>query len=175
MASIVANFNGDQGIVLYEAQPGEPSPISILGPTGTASVEIFQAFVERQDRKLTVLYRGSDLANMSRDRETTGVSAQQDETEKLERAHVQRIADACRQGIDRKVIRHCFGEGVEPLAYFGLPGLEAEDAREVRASAGFLADRGAQVDLAETAHRLGIALTGDASAALRPLAAGTRD
>ena len=175
MAEMVSEFNGDQGIVLYNSQPGEKPPISLLGPEGTASVDLFERFLDRQDRKMTVMFRGSDLRNMSRDKNVTGVSAQSEETEALELAHCASIASACREFIDRMVIRYCFGEDVEPLAYFGLPDMDKEDAQQLRDSAGFLADRGALVEAATIAERLGVTLTEDADEALQasaPKAAG---
>ncbi len=167
MADIVANFNSDQGIVLYEAQSTDKPPISLLGPEGTTSVDLFERFLDRQDGKMSVMYRGSDRANTAGEKKDNGISAQMEETERLEMAHCQRIADACQQGIDRQVIRYVFGEGVEPLAYFGLPDMDAEDAAQVRASAGFLADRGALVEADEIAERLGVTLTEDPALALQ--------
>lgn len=172
MAEIIANFNSDQGIALYETQAGDKPPISLLGPEGTVSVDLFERFLERQDRKMTVMYRGSDLANMSRGKDVTGVSAQTMETVRLEMAHCQRIADAMRQ-LDRMVIRFCFGEGIEPLANFGLPDMDDEDAQQLRESAGFLADRGAQVDLEDVAERLGVTLTENEEDALQAASKAT--
>jgi hypothetical protein len=171
MAEIIANFNGDQGIVLFESQPGDKPPISLIGPEGTTSVDLFERFLQRQDAKMSVLYRGSDRANEAGEKQENGITAQMDETSRLEHSHCQRLADACQQGIDRKVIALCFGEGVEPLAYFGLPDIEEDDAKEVRESAGFLADRGAKVDLPEVADRLGVSLTENDDDALQPVAA----
>ena len=169
MESIVANFNGDQGIVLYETTPGSTPPISLLGPEGTVSVDLFERFLDRQDRKMTVMFRGGDKRNIAGDKADSGVSAQIEETEALENAHCAAVASACKTFIDRAVIRYCFGEGVEPLAYFGLPGMEQEDAKQLRESAGFLADRGALVELNTVAERLGISLTEAEDEALRPL------
>lgn len=169
MAEIVGNFNSDMGIVLYESQAGAELPISLLGPEGTVSVDLFERFLDRQDRKMTVMFRGSDLRNMSREKETTGVSAQNKETEALENAHCASIASACRTYIDTAVIRYCFGEGVEPLAYFGLPEMEQEDAKTLRENAGFLADRGANVELDTIAERFGVTLCEDPADALRPI------
>ncbi len=167
-ASVCENFNGDEAIIFYETTPTDKPPIQLIGPEGSVSVELFQAFLDRQDRKLTVMYRGSDLRNMSREKETVGVSAQSDETEAMEIAHCAHIADSCGK-IDRMVIRFCFGEGVEPLAYFGLPDMDKEDAADLRESAGFLADRGALVELDTVAERLGVTLTEDESEALRAI------
>ena len=130
------------------------------------SVDLFERFLNRQDGKMTVMYRGSDRANVAGEKKDNGITAQMDETERLEHAHCQRISDACQSGIDRKVIRYCFGEGIEPLAYFGLPDMEADDASQVRESAGFLADRGVLVDAADIADRLGVTLTQDEAEAL---------
>lgn len=170
MAEIITNFNGDQGIALFETQAGDKPPISLLGPEGAVTADIFERFLERQDRKMTVMFRGSDLRNMSREKETTGVSAQSDETEALEIAHCANIADACRTFIDRNVIRFCFGEGVEPLAYFGLPDMEKEDAQQLRENAAFLADRGLLVEADTVADRLGITLTDNEDDALQSAA-----
>jgi len=175
MAQMVGDFNSDQGIVLYNSQPGDKPPISLLGPEGTVSVDLFERFLDRQDRKMTVMFRGSDLRNMSREKDVTGVSAQSDETEAMELAHCANIASACRTFIDRTVIRYCFGEGVEPLAYFGLPDMDAEDAAKLRESAGFLADRGALVELDTVAERLGVTLTEDPEEALQAASGGNAE
>ncbi len=167
MQQMVSEFNGDQGIVLYNSQPNDKPPISLLGPNGTVSVDLFERFLDRQDRKMTVMFRGSDLRNMSREKDVTGVSAQSDETESMELAHCASIASACRAFIDRTVIRYCFGEGVEPLAYFGLPDMDKEDAQQLRESAGFLADRGVLVEADTIAERLGVTLTEDPDDALQ--------
>lgn len=169
MAEIVEQFNSDMGIVLYECNATDKPPISLLGPEGTVSVDLFERFLDRQDRKVTVLFRGSDLRNMSREKDTTGVSAQSDETDAMEIGHCANIQDSC-GNIDRMVIAACFGEGVEPQAYFGLPGMDREDAQQVRENAGFLADRGAQVDLATVAERLDVVLTDVPEDALQPVA-----
>ena len=169
MASIVENFNSDQGIVLYETQAGDKPPISLLGPEGSVSVDLFERFLDRQDEKMTVMFRGSAQANAAAEKKDTGITAQILETEALELAHCAAIASACRTYIDRAVIRYCFGEGVEPLAYFGLPDMDEEDATALLAAAGFLADRGALVEADTAAERLGITLTTDPAKALRSL------
>lgn len=67
----------------------------------------------------------------------------------------------------RTVIRYCFGEGVEPLAYFGLPDMDKEDAKQLRESAAFLADHGVMVEANTIAERLGVTLTEDEDEALQ--------
>ncbi len=86
----------------------------------------------------------------------------------LLRGYVRHVLSASRRPLDEAVIRFCFGEGVEPLAYFGLPAMERENARDLRESAGFLSDRGALVNLDTIADRLGIELTTNPDAALHP-------
>jgi hypothetical protein len=169
MERLIREFNSDMGIVIGEWPGGSESPIDLLGPQGTVNIELFERFLDRQDRKLTVMFRGSDLRNMSRDKDVTGVSAQTDETEGLELSHCMNIADAGNVGFVRKVIRYCFGPDVEPLVYFGLPDMDEDNAAELRDSAGFLADRGAMVDLVDAAARLGVTLTEDPEKALTPV------
>jgi hypothetical protein len=102
--------------------------------------------------------------------EARGASLQGSETDKKEKACARAVAQALQIGIDRKVIRFCFGEGVDPLARFTIPDLDEEDAGAVRDSAGFLADRGVKVSKASIADRLGIELAKDDDDALESIA-----
>jgi hypothetical protein len=169
MADVVAKFNSDMGLMFYECGATDTPPISLLGPEGTTSVEIFEKFLQRQDSKITVMYRGSDLSMMSRGgkgEKPTGASLQGDETDRMETACCRMVQGSLNYYVDRQVIKYCFGEGVEPLAYFGLPDMDVEDSEEIRESAGFLADRGVRVNAASIADRLGIELAGDEEDAL---------
>jgi hypothetical protein len=163
LTAIVQNFNGDMGIALHECQSTDKPPISLLGPEGTASVDVFERFLDRQDEKMTVMFRGSAQANIASKDNEHGITAQIAETKALEMAHCANIASACRTFIDRAVIRFCFGEGVEPLAYFGLPDMDDEDAQQLRENAGFIADRGGRVDLANVADRLGVPIADESA------------
>ena len=171
--SVAQEFNNDMGIVLHECQNTDKPPISLLGPEGTASVDVFERFLKRQDEKMTILFRGSAQANAAAEKKDTGITAQIKEMEALEIAHCANIASACRTFIDRAVIRYCFGEDVEPLAYFGLPDMDDEDATQLMESAGFLADRlppdGPKVDAINIADRLGVPLTEIDEDALQPI------
>ena len=174
LTHIVEEFNRDMGIALHECQSTDKPPISMLGPEGTASVEVFERFLDRQDEKMTVMFRGGAQANVASKDNEHGITAQINETEALEIAHCQNIASACRTFIDRAVIRYCFGEDVEPLAWFGLPDMDTEDAQQLRDSAGFIADRlppdGDQhVDGMAIADRLGVPLTDVKEDALQPI------
>jgi hypothetical protein len=156
LTTIVEDFAGDMGIALHECQNTDKPPISLLGPEGTASVDVFERFLDRQDEKMTVMFRGGAQANVASKDNEHGITAQINETEALEIAHCQNIASACRTFIDRAVIRYCFGEDVEPLAWFGLPDMDDEDAEQLRENSGFIADRGGRVDLGNVADRLGV-------------------
>ncbi len=174
LTSIVQDFNGDMGIALHECQSTDKPPISLLGPEGTASVDVFERFLDRQDEKMTVMFRGGGQANIASQQNEQGISSQINECEALEMAHCANIASACRTFIDRAVIRYCFGEGVEPLAWFGLPDMDNEDAQQLRDSAGFIADRGGRVDLENVADRLGVPMldeTADEDDVLQPVGA----
>ena len=168
MANLVANFNGDMGAVLFGDKDGIKDPVKIIEPTGNTP-EAFEKFVDRQDRKITVLFRGQDLSTMSRGgkgEKPVGASVQHEEGDRIKQADVRMIEGAQQHYLDRQVIRFCFGEGVEPLAYRGVPEANAEDAGTVRESAGFLADRGVKVSAAKVADRLGITLAADDEEAL---------
>lgn len=172
LTRIVNDFSGDMGIALHECQQTDKPPLSLLGPEGTANVDVFERFLDRQDEKMSVLFRGSAQANVASKDNEHGITAQIKETEALEIAHCANIASACRTFIDRAVIRACFGEGIEPLAWFGLPDMDDEDAQQLRENAGFIADRGGRVDLPNVADRLGVPLadeTADEADVLQPI------
>jgi hypothetical protein len=178
MADVVAKFNSDMGLVFYECAAADKPPISLLGPQGTTSVDIFEKFLQRQDSKITVMYRGSDLSMMSRGgkgEKPTGASLQGDETDRMETACCRMVQGSLNYYVDRQVIKYCFGDGVEPLAYFGLPDMDVEDSEEIRESAGFLADRGVRVNAASIADRLGIELAGDREDALEAVGTASGD
>ena len=175
MANLVANFNGDMGAVLFGDKDGIKDPVKIIEPTGNTA-EVFEKFVDRQDRKITVLFRGQDLSTMSRGgkgEKPVGASVQHEEGDRIKQADVRMIEGAQQHYLDRQVIRFCFGEGVEPLAYRGVPETNAEDAGTVRQNAGFLADRGFKVNAARVAERLGITEASDDDEALGSVAQTT--
>lgn len=172
MKSVVENFNSDQGIVIYESQTPDKSPVTLLGPSGTAAVETFMKFIERQDAKMSAMYRGNDLSMQSRgeyNERRIGASLQEKEGNSMLRGACRRIAGVCQEFIDRQVIKFCFGPDVEPLAYFGLPDLDLEDTEDIRASAEFLANHGIKVDGSDVAERLGIRLVGQDNDVLQPM------
>ena len=172
MANLVANFNGDMGAVLFGDKDGIKDPVKIIEPTGKTA-DVFEKFVDRQDRKITVLFRGQDLSTMSRGgkgEKPVGASVQHEEGDRIKQADVRMIEGAQQHYLDRQVIRFCFGEGVEPLAYRGVPEANAEDASTVRANAGFLADRGVKVSAAKVADRLGVTVASDDEEALGSVA-----
>jgi len=175
LLQVIADFNGDQGIAFFECGNTDKPPIQLLGPQGAVTAEIFEKFIERQDRKIASMFRGNDLSMMSRGgkgERAAGASLQKDEGDAMERGACKMIAGALHEGIDRKVIRYCFGEDVEPLAYFGLPDMDVENTKDLRESAGFLADRGAKVAIENVADRLGVQLATDQEEALQPVQSG---
>jgi phage gp29-like protein len=161
MTAMMESFNGDMTAVIHnDPNPGGECPITIMEPKGTASVDAFSKFIERQDRKLSALFRGADLSTMSAGQgEGTGASLQSDEGDVLARADASMIGGALRFHVDRVVLEAAFGEGTMPLAYILIDGEEcdeAEDQQQLRENAGFLADRGVLIDAAEIADRMNI-------------------
>ncbi len=162
MARMVEAFNGDMSAVIYnDPDPTSAgSPLQVIEPKGTASVEAFAKFIERQDRKMAALFRGADLSTMSAgDGDGTGASLQGDEGDVLARADAAMIGGALRYHVDRVVIEALFGAGTMPLAYILIDGEElqkVDDQQQLRENAGFLADRGVPVDADEIADRMNI-------------------
>ena len=163
MRDLVENFNGDVGAVIYGQDGTIKDPVKLIEPHGNTA-EVFEKFVDRQDRKMTILFRGQDLSTMSRGgkgEKPVGASVQHEEGDKIKQADVRMIEGAQQHFLDRLVIRFCFGEDVEPLAYRGVPTANAEDSETVRADAGFLADRGVKVSARKVADRLGVTLASE--------------
>ncbi len=163
MRETVERFNGDVGFVLYGQDGTIKEPLKIIEPHGNTA-DVFEKFIDRQDRKVTVLFRGQDLSTMSRGgkgEKPVGASVQHEEGDKIKQADVRMVEGALQHFIDRQVIRFCFGEGVQPLAYRGVPTANAEDSETVRENAGFLADRGFKVSAAKVADQLGVTAASD--------------
>jgi len=79
------------------------------------------ALVERQDRAISRLWMGGDLATMSATGPSgTGSNPQTDDLDKIQGDDAGMLTDALQSYVDPQVIRMLFGEGVDPLAYFQL-------------------------------------------------------
>ncbi len=78
----------------------------------------YPALIDRMDRAIAALWRGSDLATLSR-ANGTGASIQADETAILEADDAAMISETLNVQVDRFVIKHLFGD-VTVKAYIRL-------------------------------------------------------
>lgn len=79
----------------------------------------YPGLIERLDRALAALWRGSDLSTISRS-EGLGASLQHSESVLLEQDDGQMLSETFNLYVDRYVIRYLFGEDAEPLAYLRI-------------------------------------------------------
>jgi phage gp29-like protein len=112
LKAAVASFGQNWSGVVYGADGSIKEPISLITARGEGTLP-FPALVERMDRAMISLWRGSDLSTLSADNK--GASVQQDESDILLEDDAAMISETLQVYIDRWVIWQKFG--VSPLAY----------------------------------------------------------
>lgn len=124
LVAAVANFGREWGIVTDMAT--KVDTVS-LANGGTPP---YPALVERMDRAIAVLYRGSDLSTLSAGGGSVGASQQGEEADILEQDACEMLSETLQEQVERPFIRYVFGDE-EPLAYIQVspvshPNLEME-------------------------------------------------
>jgi phage gp29-like protein len=112
LKAAVASFGQNWSGVVYGADGTIKEPISLITARGEGTLP-FPPLVERMDRALVSLWRGSDLSTMSADNK--GASVQQGESDILLEDDAAMVSETLQLYIDRWVIWQKFG--VKPLAY----------------------------------------------------------
>jgi phage gp29-like protein len=112
LKAAVASFGQNWSGVVYGADGTIKEPISLITARGEGELP-FPALVERMDRALASLWRGSDLSTLSADNK--GASVQQDESNLLLEDDAAMINETLQLYIDRWVIWQKFGTA--PLAW----------------------------------------------------------
>jgi len=112
LKTAVSNFGQDWSGIVYGANGTIKEPISLISPRGEGTLP-FPPLVERMDRALASLWRGSDLSTLSADNK--GASLQQDESDILLQDDAEMISETLRLYLDRWIIWQKFG--TRPLAY----------------------------------------------------------
>ena len=112
LKAAVASFGQNWSGVVYGADGSVKEPISLITARGEGTLP-FPPLVERMDRALASLWRGSDLSTISADRK--GASVQEGESDILLEDDAAMISETLHLYIDRWVIWQRFG--VRPLAY----------------------------------------------------------
>jgi hypothetical protein len=98
----------------------EGTSIELIEAKGGSTLP-FPPLIERMDRAMTILWRGGDLGTMAKGDQAVGASLQQSETDLFLEDDAELIGETLNLSVDRFVIRHMFGEGVEPLAFLKIP------------------------------------------------------
>ena len=124
LVAAVANFGREWGIVTDMAT--KVDTVS-LANGGTPP---YPALVERMDRAIAVLYRGSDLSTLSAGDGSVGASQQGEEADILEQDACEMLSETLQEQVERPFVRYVFGDE-EPLAYIQVspvshPNLEME-------------------------------------------------
>jgi phage gp29-like protein len=93
----------------------------------------YPALVERMDRAMAALWRGSSLGSVAG--EGSGITLQSHETALIEREDISHLSAQLHAQVDRFVIRYLFGDDVLPRARIRLrhreAGLQAEQIADV--------------------------------------------
>ncbi len=114
----------------------------------------FPALVERMDRFIAALWRGTDLSTISREH-GYGVSLQERESCLLEEDDAALITETLNRTLDAQVIRLVFGESVRPLARIKLLGVAKECTEFDLKIDAFLLEQGAPLGVADLLERYG--------------------
>jgi len=119
MEEAVTDLAGGDSVVISAGSDITPIDFSMSGTLPYAEL------VDRMDRALATLWRGSDLSTLSRD-SGTGASLQADESEILETDHASNITDTLNEQVDRWVIKYQHGDA-QPLAWLRIKTAVKED------------------------------------------------
>jgi len=112
LKATVAAFGQNWSGVVYGADGTIKDPLSLVTPRGEGAIP-FPALVERMDRAMASLWRGSDLSTLSADNK--GASVQEGESNILLEDDATMISETLNLYVDRWVIWQKFG--TQPLAY----------------------------------------------------------
>lgn len=114
----------------------------------------YPALIERMDRAIASLWRGSDLSTLSADNK--GASVQEDEARNVLEGDCAFAERVINQGLGRHYIRYRFGEGVRPKAYLKInPPTDIDEEREQKKFSQAMKD-GVAVSLTQYQETIGL-------------------
>lgn len=117
----------------------------------------FEPLVERMDRLISALWRGSDLSTISKS-QGYGASVQQGETQILEEDDAQLITETLQKHIDRRVIEYTFGPKVPVLAGVTIQQTPRRGTQQDMLVDQFLIAAGMPLSVSDAAKRYGRAI-----------------
>ena len=117
----------------------------------------FDPLVERMDRLISALLRGSDLSTISKS-QGYGASVQQGETQILEEDDAELITETLQKNIDRRVIEYTFGPKVPILAGVTVQQTPRRGTQQDMIIDQFLIGAGMPLSVTDAAKRYGRAI-----------------
>jgi phage gp29-like protein len=129
MKDAVSNFGQNWSAVVYGSDGVVKDPIKLIeASTAAQNAMPFPLLIERMDRAMISLWRGADLATMSRGgvERSIGASVQSEESEILLRDDADNISETLNMYVDKFVIWQLFGTKT-PLARIELKAPEDSD------------------------------------------------
>lgn len=148
METAIGNF-GKEYAILTDDQ----TTINKLDMAASGQIP-FPQLIDRMDRAIAVIWRGSDLSTLSQG-QGLGASVQSEESDGILNDDVQFIAETLNEHIDRQVIRMMFGDGVEPLAYLQIKPKQQQNIQQDLAVDQFLLGAGAPIAVDDALERYG--------------------
>jgi hypothetical protein len=150
MEDALSDFLETKMIVLNSAENVKVVDLASAHPS-------FQALVDRMDRLISALWRGSDLSTLSRS-DGYGASVQLGETQILEEDDAELITETLQKYIDRKVIEFTFGRDVPVLAGVTIQQTPKRGTQQDMLVDRFLVDAGMPLSVRDAAKRYGRAI-----------------
>ncbi|MEO0510560.1 MAG: DUF935 family protein [Verrucomicrobiota bacterium] len=120
----------------------------------------YPGMVERAERGIAIIWRGSDLSTMSGE-DKMGASLQQDESDILLEDDVDMINETFEHQIVLPALRWKFGRDVKPLCYFKLQAPDRLDEKAEQEKMHKAADYGAEIPMSDYKERLSLPVTAD--------------
>jgi phage gp29-like protein len=142
--------------------------VQLVEPKGSADGP-FAPLVEKMDRAMTILWRGSDLSTMSA-HNAAGASLQADESDILEADDAQLISETLDTQVSRFVLRYYFGDAPQ-LAYLKIRSVEKRDLDLDLKIDQFLVQSGAPISVKDALERYGRPAPRPGDELLKPVAA----
>jgi phage gp29-like protein len=156
----VAGLANDWAAVFHQS-----SEVKLLEARGSGQLP-FAPLVERMDRAIIALWRGSDLGTLS-GHEQNGASLQQDESEILQNDFAAMISETLNKQLTRWVLEWHFGPETPQLAYFQLKTAPRKTTELDLRVDEFLIEHGADLPLATALRRYGRQAARDGEPVLR--------
>lgn len=120
----------------------------------------FPALVDRMDRAISTIFRGSDLSTLSA-ANNAGASLQGDESDILEDADCRMIEEALQHQLSQTVLDYYFGANTTPAAYLSIQRTDRKDKKAFLELAEIMTRIGCPPSKSEIYEGAGFALPKD--------------